>query len=408
MSKDINRRKVVLQNKSKPIDGLQELFKQIRPGLFYVEYDDFDFDKAAALTNERYRPQGLMCSGIRKGDYAGRNGDVYAGFDTVLVVRVSNKCARYSSIGVIPDYFIPTLPKVLADQKKDSTYSILPQLTCDGINEKGVSIMMFMTPNDEASEDRSNWGGREWGKSAAYTNSSAAQTYNTMLLTRFVLDNAANVDEAVGLVEAVNWFDPDRFTSSGHAGALKWLVADPRKSAVIECIDNEMKILVTEDIDRPSLCTMTANFSSYLFSKGIIQDEGMGYERYELMAELYEKEENTIDGLQRLLKSVSMSEKYRRDISDRLFFATDYMWSESPSGRHFTATELYRGNAKQNPDFHAIVNLEKSRFYDKSLRPEGCKLLVTVYTTVYDLENKSLHLLYKEGTDDDKWHEFGL
>ena len=383
---------------------MNELFKQIRPGLFYVEYDDFDFDKAAELTNERYRPSGPMCSGIRKGDCIGRNSDVYAGFDTVLVMRLSRQCARYSSIGIVTDYFIPTLPDMLGRQEKDSTYYILPQLVGDGINEKGVSIMMFMIPNGEASENKSNWGGREWGRSAAYTNPSAAKTYNTMLLTRLVLDNAANVDEAVELVKSVNWFDPDRFSSSGNAGSLKWLLADSEKSAVIECIDNEMKIQVTQDIGRPSPCTLSTNFSTFLFSKGIIQDGASGYERYDQMLELYSKEDDSADGLKRILKSVSMPEKYSRDISDKYFFATDYLWCESPSGRHFTSTELYRGDAKQDPDFLETVNLEKSRYFDKSPRPVS----VTVYTTIYNLKEKSVRLLYREDVNDDIWYEFNL
>ena len=387
---------------------MKELFKQIRPGLFYVEYDDFDFDKAAELTNERYRPAGPMCSGIRKGKYAGRNGDVYSGFETLLVLRVGRRCARYSSLGTVTDYFVPALPDIIAGQEKDSVYYILPQMVGDGINEKGVSVMMFMVPNSEASEDRSNWGGREWGKSAAYTNPSAAKTYNTMLLTRLVLDNAADVDEAIELVRAVNWFDPDRFTSSGHAGALKWLVSDPRKSAVIECIDNEMKILVTEEINRPSPCTLTTNFSLYLFSKGIIQDGASGYERYDRMLELYGREDDSVDGVKRILKAVSMSEKYGRDISDKFFFATDYLWCESPSGRHFTATELYCGDAKQDPDFIGTVNLEKSRYFDKSLRPENFKFSVTIYTSIYDLEEKSLHLMYNGDAGDGRWYGFTL
>lgn len=383
---------------------MNEIFKQIRPGLFYVEYVDFDFDKAAEMTNERYRPRGPMCSGIRKGGYFGRNADVYAGFDTVLVMRLSRRCARYSSIGIVTDYFAPTLPDMLDKQEKDDTYYVLPQLVGDGINEKGVSIMMFMVPNGEASENKSSWGGREWGRSAAYTNRNAGKTYNTMLLTRLVLDNAANVDEAVELVKAVNWFDPDRFSSSGNAGSLKWLLADTRKSAVIECIDNEMKIQVTGKIDCQSPCTLSTNFSLYLFSKGIIQDGASGYERYDQMLELYSKEDDSADGLKRILKSVSMPEKYSRDISDKYFFATDYLWCESPSGRHFTSTELYRGDAKQDPDFLETVNLEKSRYFDKYPRPVS----VTVYTTIYNLKEKSVRLLYREDVNDDIWYEFNL
>lgn len=383
---------------------MNELFKQIRPGLFYVEYDDFDFDKAAEMTNDRYRPGGPMCSGIRKGEYFGRNADVYAGFDTVLVMQLSHRCARYSSIGIVTDYFVPTLPDMLEKQEKDDTYYALPQLVGDGINEKGVSIMMFMVPNGEASENRSNWGGREWGRSAAYTNRRADKTYNTMLLARLVLDNAADVDEAIALIESVNWFDPDRFSSSGNAGSLKWLLADPRKSAVIECIDNEMKIRVTEEINRPSPCTLSTNFSLYLFSRGIIQDGASGYERYDQMSELYDMEDDSAEGLKRILKSVSMPEKYSRDISDRFFFATDYLWCESPSGRHFTSAELYRGDAKRDPDFLETVNLEKSRYFDKYPRPVS----VTVYTTVYNLKEKSVCLLYREDVNDNIWYEFNL
>ena len=382
---------------------MKDLFKQIHPGLYYVEYDDFDFDRAAELTNERYRPSGPMCSGIRKGRYIGRDADVYAGYDNLLVVRLSRRCARYSSLGTVTEYFIPALPDVIARQEKDDTYQILPQLTGDGINEKGVAIMMFMVPNTEASEDRSSWGGRGWGKSAAYTDRSADRTYNTMLLTRLVLDNAASVDEAVELVRSVNWFDPDRFTSSGNAGSLKWLLADPRKSAVVECIDNELKIRVTDEVNSPSPCTLTTNFSSYLFSKGIIQDGASGYERYGQMAELYDREEESIDGLKRILKSVSMSEKYRRDISDRFFFATDYLWSESPSGRHFTSTELYGGDAKKAPDFIETVKLDKSRYFDKSLRPEKHGQTVTIYTAVYDVEAMKLRLLCNEGAVVGRW-----
>lgn len=387
---------------------LLELYRKVCPGLFYVEYDDFDFDRSAEMINERYRPAGPMCSGIRKGSFSGRNFDGYDGENTVLVMRVGNRCARYSSISVTTSYLLPSLSEIMAGQEKDDSYLILPQLAVDGVNEKGVSVTEFMVPNCEASEDRSSWGGRGWGKSAAYTNRCASRTYNTQLLPRYILDNASNVDEAIGLVRDVNWFDPDRFTSSGSAGSLKWLLADPRKSAVVECIDNELKIRVTDEVNSPSPCTLTTNFSSYLFSKGIIQDGASGYERYGQMAELYDREEDSIDGLKRILKSVSMSEKYRRDISDRFFFATDYLWSESPSGRHFTSTELYGGDAKKDPDFIETVKLDKSRYFDKSLRPEKHGQTVTIYTAVYDMEAMKLSLLCNEGAVDGRWYEFNL
>lgn len=51
-------------------------------------------------------------------------------------MRVSNKCARYSSLGITTDYAIPILRAILDKQIKDGNYYILPQLTFDGINER--------------------------------------------------------------------------------------------------------------------------------------------------------------------------------------------------------------------------------------------------------------------------------
>lgn len=384
------------------------IYKKIAQDLFYVEYDNFDFDTSVQVTNEKYRPRGPLCSGIRKGGFAGRNFDGYSDLKTVLVMRISNRCARFSSLSVTTSYLDPSLPEIAERQEKDEAYFVMPQLAVDGVNEKGLSIMSFMVQNCEASEDRANWGEREWGKSAAFTNRTAAKTYNTMSLVRFVLDNAADIDEAVELIRSVNWFDPDRFTSSGHAASLKWLLSDPEKSAVVECIDNEMKILVSANTCQSSPCTLTANFSLYLFQKGIIQNRASGYERYDQMADQYGREETSAEGVKHILGAVVMSEKYQREITDKHFFATDYLWDESPSGRHFTSEELYSGNAKKDPDFLKTIELSKSRYFGQALRPQNHRDIITIYTSVYNLEEKSVQILLQEGAASNEWHPFKL
>lgn len=384
---------------------MKELFKRISQDLFYVEYDDFDFDIASKLVDERYRPNGPFCSGVRKGNFAGRNFDSYEDYRTVLVVRVGNNCARYSSIGVLNNFVEHDLLQVIAAQEKNATYSCLPQLVTDGINEKGLLAMNFMVPNAEASEDTFKWGGREWGKSAAFTNPFVGKTLNTVSLNRFVLDNAASVDEAIELIRGVDWFDPDKFTSSGAAASFRWMLSDSQKAAFVECIDNDMKISVTEEISGPSAHTISTNFSQYLFGKGIIQDGASGYERFDQMVDMYNKES---DGIDHILRSVFVSEKYKREISDKFFFSTDYMWDESPTGRHFTASELYKGNARSDSDFKKTVELAKSRFRKESPRPSHFKQNCTVFTSVYDFTEKSVRVLLGEGSCDRIWHEFKL
>lgn len=387
---------------------MTEIYQKIAQDLFYVEYEDFDFDTSVQVTNEKYRPRGPLCSGIRKGCFTGRNFDGYSNMKTVLVMRISNRCARFSSLSVTTSYLEPTLPKIANRQEKDEAYFVMPQLAVDGINEKGVSIMSFMVQNCEASEDQTKWGEREWGKSAAYTNRTASKTYNTMSLVRFILDNAADLDEAVELIRSVNWFDPDRLTSSGHAASLKWLLSDPEKSAVVECIDNEMKILYTANTRQPSPCTLTTNFSQYLFQKGIIQNRASGYERYDQMADLYNREEDSAEGVKHILSAVAMSEKYKRESTDKHFFATDYLWDESPSGRHFTSEEIYSGDAKKDPDFLKTIELSKSRYFEKSSMPQNHKAIITIYTSVCNLEERSLDLLLNEGIEDGKWYVFNI
>lgn len=387
---------------------MDELFKQIAPRLFYVEYDDFDFDKTAEWMNARFLPEGPFCSGVRKGRYTGRNLDILSEFKYAFVMRVNKSCARYSSIGVNESSLLPEIRDSVTRKEKDNAYCLLPQMTYDGINECGLTAMSFMSSTSCASEDRSKWGGREWGKSAAFTNPAAEKTLSTSMLVRYVLDNAADVDEAVRLISQVNWFDPDRFTWRRHAGAFKWMISDPGKTVVIECIDNEIRYSFADDINAPSYRTLAHNFSQYLMEKGIIQYDSTGYERYDQMAELYDPEDESLDCVKRILMSVMMSGKCRRDISDRFFFATEYMWDESPSGKHFNAEEIYRGGARQDPDFISIVELEKSRHFDKALRPEDYQSHDTVYTTIYDMEGKSVQVLLSEGVPDGLWYEFRL
>lgn len=385
---------------------MNEVYKQVCPGLYFVEYDDFDFDKAAEWANKRFFPEGPFCSAVRKGRYAGRNMDILSEFKAAVIMLMKSSCARFSSLNTSEISLFPAIQDAIESQERKDVYYKLPQMTYDGINEKGVTAISLMTSNGNASEDKSKWGGREWGKSAAFTKPDALKTYSTTLLVRYVLDNAANVDEAIELIKQVNWFDPDRFTWRNHAGALKWLISDPKKSAVVEFIDNEIKILLTDDVNRPSLRTLAANFSQYLMEKGIVQYDATGYERFDLMCDLYKNVDDSIDGIQSVLRSVMMSEKHKRNISDKYFFATEYMWDESPTGRHFNAEEIYQGNARHDPDFIKIVELEKERHYNKSLRPKNYRTHVTVYTTVYDIAEKKLWILLNEGVSDSKWYEF--
>ena len=84
---------------------MNEIFKQVRPGLFYTEYDDFDFDKAAEMTNDRYRPRGPMCSGIRKGSCIGRNADFVVLDKDILEMEAQGKQKEIFKVNVANTWF---------------------------------------------------------------------------------------------------------------------------------------------------------------------------------------------------------------------------------------------------------------------------------------------------------------
>ena len=84
---------------------MNEIFKQVRSGLFYTEYDDFDFDKAAEMTNDRYRPRGPMCPGIRKDSCIGRNADFVVLDKDVLEMEAQGKQKEIFNVNVANTWF---------------------------------------------------------------------------------------------------------------------------------------------------------------------------------------------------------------------------------------------------------------------------------------------------------------
>src|SRR5574344_1239686 len=97
----------------------------------------------------------------------------------------------------------------------------LPYMPLDGINEKGVS-MSVMTVNEFAADQHT-------GKKGINTNTAI----------RLVLDKAADVDEAISLLEKY-----DMHASGIYKVNYHFLIADSKgNSAIVEYVNNQMKVI---------------------------------------------------------------------------------------------------------------------------------------------------------------------
>lgn len=377
--------------------------------LYGMEYDDYDFETAKnSLDNTSNLPK-LGCSQVRKGNFVGRNLDYYINSDLNAIIRVNHKGepekatvsdltafynSRYASIGVTgcsPNF---TTEKVSNTTDFLPVYEILPISTLDGINENGVYVAINMDGTGETSEDTSRWNFGYFGLGAAFTNPSSSLKMSTYGLVRVVLDHAKSVDDAINIIESINWYDPI-LSSDGLSQSFHWLLADATTNCVLEFIDNKPVFLKTTDINSPSLATIVTNFTNYLWQKGIIQNYGTGYERYDILAARYPDTPCSFEGMQGLMEYVWSSKCYTLDIDDPDFLATDQ------ADEYFTAAQLYKNpDVLNDPLFQSIYRYYQEGYYDYSTwyTPE-CEVWLTTHTSIYDLNTRTLKVKVNEGLD---------
>lgn len=378
--------------------------------LYGVEYDDYDFELANNYIDENFHiPQRIGCSQVRKGNFVGRNLDYYINSDLNIVIKVNRKgepdkatvndtgaffTSRYASIsvtGCAPDFSTETLHNT-TDYLP--VYEILPISTLDGINENGVYAALNMDATGETSMDRSKWNPGCFGLGAAYTNPSSKLTFCTYILVRVVLDHAKSVDDAIRIVESINWYDPLSF-ADGMSQSFHWLFADATTNCILEFIDNKPVFIKTGNVSSPSLETIMTNFTNSLWQKGIIQNYGTGYERYDILSARYPDTPCTFEGMQNLMEYVWSSKCYTLSIDDPDFLATDQV------SEYFTAAQLYRNpEALADPLFQEIYKSFQDDYNDRSTwYTPDCDVWITTHTSIYDLNTRTLKVKVNEGLD---------
>lgn len=168
-----------------------------------------------------------------------------------------------------------------------------PYLPMDGMNEMGLSIAVLLIKDDIVDQNTDKL------------------DMTTSSMIRYVLDKAKNVEEAIDLFENV-----DMHSSAG--ASYHFQVADANgDSALIEYVDNELKVIRKGESDTPmALTNFIVNEANYNF--------GHGQDRYKIVTDKL-TETNSIMSEEEAMKVLqSVSQKTYDKETDK---GSDTQWS---------------------------------------------------------------------------------
>lgn len=300
---------------------------------------------------------------MRSGNFYGRNYDWTYDNAAHFVIRTAASQGGYSSVGVAGS--IPSLTNDLVESRRlAQAYRILPFMTIDGINEKGVCCNVNVVPTEDMGiTTGTNPDGKE---------------LCVIALPRYILDYCDSADDAIEKILGLNIYAPrsDRFSQE-----LQLMIADSTKTYVVEFINNTVEVF---DV------TNTKPYITNFYIKGAefnqdgtvdvssLTTYAMGIERYNIITDGI-NDADDLDGMTILMTSLNYSQTYSLDVSP--------LW----------VSEYVGGNRKITDPYESFVPLVERyhEYWENRSRDDG-KMWHTVHTSVYDLQNKKLYLLSQE------------
>lgn len=203
----------------------------------------------------------------------GRNFDYVLDESAALLVHTTPENG-YESIGFSDIGGLGFKKGSLDDGKTDLSFLVLsPLLMTDGMNEKGLVVSAMTLDEDPACQDR--------GK----------KKIMTTIAMRMLLDRAANVDEAIILLDEYDMQCPNPPLD------FHFMIADASgNSKVVEYVNNEMKVL-------------DARVATNFYLAEPLKGKGHGHERYDIMRNCLEAKDFrlTVSDSVNLLKASSQN-----------------------------------------------------------------------------------------------------
>lgn len=335
--------------------------------LYSIMYKDWDYSYGVVYADEiaSMRTGGsILCNG----NIIGHNYD--GGYDkrADFVVTTTASKGRHASIGManVGEFLKSTdIDAGTENEDIESWYKVMPLMLTDGINDAGLACVINSYPNDY---------GRTTG-----TNPDGVYIPE-FCLVRYVLDNAATVDEAIDVLGDANIYMPsgDEIKSEFYI-----LISDANRAVRVEFINNTVSVTELE-IDEKITAT---NFSlrDYDGTDETLQPHANGVERYNALIAGLESVETEAD-VMNLLKSVKCTNKY--DMEAEPFWYSDYRkdWSEHGWG----------DITKDSPvsDYTNPIQYSVGQF---SQRTRDGATDHTIHTAVYNASLGTLTVVPQEG-----------
>ncbi len=333
----------------------------IQDYVYEITFDEYDWSRMIEIGQDYKKfPKKLLgygCSSFRKGNYHGRNYDMYYSNAAEYIIHVPAKNGRYASVGV-SDVMPTTVPVFLFKGHKGETQNI-PFLTVDGINECGVTANINIVPNDLSNLKESNPG---------------AEIIYDFAVIRYILDNASSVDNAIELLQSHNIVGTQIWN-------FHYLVSDKDKTVVIEFIDDKM--VVTENY------IMT----NYFVCLDYYTPSAQGIERYDIIKERYDSL-NTKADCRTLLKDLYLSQIYDLNCYPRWY--SDF-FGETYKKKNVVLTP----ETPQDILEEYYVDVAKSTKWKRNWTD-----WFTKHSCLYDIDAKTLSVIFQEGKESEQEYLF--
>ena len=399
--------------------------------LYEVTYHDYSWSDVTKWMNSQKNVNshqgGFGCSSIHYGNYYGRSFDFCITQMEEFLVRTKHENGHYASLGVAIADCNMNKENVenINDGKGDETdllnEKMLPFTMVDGINENGVVCNTNVVPAKDLipheGEEKYHTRGTNPGKPDLFY----------QFMPRFILDNAKSAEHAVELLKnrnltAVNKNGNvcDYLGVSKMGYELHCMIADKDDTYVIEMMDDYMNII-------HSGSNVMTNY--YLTNQS---PSGAGLERYDLLFNdllSWQNGKATCDlkamkeTIQKVQYSPCYDPKWDGDGTTNAKWPTEFagcdIINEEGAQEKLTfynaskwCEDNWTKDAKLQDQLNKVYNEQVlQQLKNPSKRPlklkEGLPWIST-HAEVYDIENKTLHLVTQEKgkTETDSSYDF--
>lgn len=337
---------------------------KLAPYLYEITYSDYK-----PVNTERYVhtlenvSQGGGCTVVRNGNLIGRNFDYFYSEMAEFIIHVPAAPGRYASIGVATSIFELTAERAENDPY-GQYFDILPYVTVDGINEKGV----FCDVNMVSSEHHYATSG---------TNPSASETLYLSMAVRYVLDNCASVAEAREALASKN------IAFCKALGEFHFFIADPKETMIVEFFDNKMVCKKPKDEILTNFYVLTDKFMNS-------NDPGTqptGTERYDYALK-HLGEFTSVNAAAAVMEGMKYSKSYDP--------STSPFWYSENYGDKYKGKTIDINTPKEE---YADYLAKDAKEFKETKRDYARGFWTTTHTSIYDLKNLTLRVYCQENYD---------